>query len=117
MMGNKVKIINIAKDYSLTPFGRYPTDGKFNGQRFRKERLLPALEDYDVVVVELDGTTISYGSSFLEESFGGLVRVEGMKPEEVKKRVTVRTELEDYKLEIDFYIDRASTQMEHQFAH
>ena len=116
-MGTKVKTINIAKDYSLTPFGLYPSDGKFNGERFRKERLLPALKEFDQVVVELDGTTISYGSSFLEETFGGLVRVEGMKPEEVKKRISVRTDLEDYKLEIDFYIERAATHTEHQFAH
>ena len=33
--------INIA-DFSTKPFGRYTGDGKFSGERFRREKLLPA---------------------------------------------------------------------------
>lgn len=70
-------IISIARDYSKTPAGRYPSDGPFNGQRFRDAILIPALTQAgttgDRVVVVLDGA-LGYSSSFLEEVFGGLVR-------------------------------------------
>lgn len=115
-MGNKVKTIKIADDFSKTPFGRYPSDSKYSAQRFREETLLPALKENDLVVIELDGTSISYGSSFLEETFGGLVR-SGLKPAVIRKKVKVSTRLEDYKLEIDDYIDRAAKELEQSIAH
>lgn len=68
-----MKTINIAKEYSDTPLGRYRGDGEFSGERFREEFLLPALKNDDSVRVEIDGVE-GYGSSFLEEAFGGLVR-------------------------------------------
>lgn len=66
-------IINIARDFSRFPAGRYVTDGPFSGQAFRDEYLLPALKNAQKVIVELDGAR-GYGSSFLEEAFGGAVR-------------------------------------------
>ena len=70
-------VVSIARDYSPSPAGRTPADGPFNGERFRDNILLPALqqaaEKNDKVVVDLDDA-YSYSSSFLEEVFGGLVR-------------------------------------------
>jgi hypothetical protein len=66
--------INIAKDFSKWPAGRFDEDGPFPGEKFRDEFLLPALSSGKSVIVELDGTR-GYGSSFLEEAFGGLVRL------------------------------------------
>jgi hypothetical protein len=65
--------INIALDFSKFPGGRYRRLGKFSGEEFREDRLLPALRAGEKVEVVLDGTA-GYGSSFLEEAFGGLVR-------------------------------------------
>jgi hypothetical protein len=115
-MGTNVKTINIAEDFSMTPFGRYRTDSKFSAQKFRDETLLPALRANDVVIIELDGTSISYGSSFLEETFGGLVR-KGITPSVIKEKIKIHTRLEDYKLEIEHYIDRAAKEMEQDLAH
>ena len=68
------QVISIAKDFSPTPAGRYRSDGPFPGEKFRDDLLLPALrKDTEPVTVELDGTA-GFGSSFLEEAFGGLVR-------------------------------------------
>lgn len=67
------QIINVASDFSRFPAGRYLSDGPFTGEGFLREKLLPALEYSEKVVIELDGT-LGYGSSFLEEAFGGLVR-------------------------------------------
>jgi hypothetical protein len=64
-------------DFTKSPGGRYVADGPYSGEWFRNEVLVPALRDasdrHEVTVVELDGTS-GYGSSFLEEAFGGLVR-------------------------------------------
>ena len=68
------KIINIARDFSKTPAGRYLTDGPFSGEHFRESVLLPALQTHELLKVDLDGT-LGYGSSFLEEAFGGFGEV------------------------------------------
>jgi hypothetical protein len=72
-MNTPTRLINVAEQYSAEPAGRYPEDGNFNGQRFREELLLPILAQRYHVVVDFDGTE-GYGSSFLDEAFGGLVR-------------------------------------------
>ena len=67
-----IKIL-IAKDFSDVPAGRYRSDGPFSGERFRDDVLIPALRRDQTVEVWLDGVE-GFGSSFLEEAFGGLVR-------------------------------------------
>lgn len=72
-----MKIINIRKDFSRYPAGRYLADGPYNGEKFREELLIPALSEAiskgEKIKIELDGVR-GYNSSFLEEAFGGLVR-------------------------------------------
>jgi hypothetical protein len=68
--------ITIATDFSDVPSGRFREDGDFNGERFREDYLVPFLEKNEVVHVVLDGAE-GYGSSFLEEAFGGLIRAHG----------------------------------------
>ncbi|WP_141048345.1 STAS-like domain-containing protein [Aliarcobacter cryaerophilus] len=70
------KIINIAKDFSDSPGARYYDDGDFSGEQFRDEFLLKYFDNYDRIIVNLDGTE-GYATSFLEESFGGLARIKG----------------------------------------
>ena len=80
MKGNNImsKIqINIAKEYTKTPGGRYISEGNFSGEDFRQTTLKPAFEraivENKTLVVVLDGG-YGYSPSFLEEAFGGLVR-------------------------------------------
>ena len=82
----KEKTINIAKDFSPYPAGRYEKDGKFTGEGFRRTMLKKALQNNDIVIVELDGT-LGYGSSFLEEAFGGLVREDNFSEEDLINRL------------------------------
>ena len=65
--------ISIADDYTRFPGGRYRKFGKFSGEQFRDDHLVGLLTDNDQVTVVFDRTE-GYGSSFLEEAFGGLVR-------------------------------------------
>lgn len=73
-MKESVMIINVARDFSPFPAGRYLADGPYSGEGFLNEKLLPALKQGAKVEVVLDGA-MGYGSSFLEEAFGGLVRL------------------------------------------
>lgn len=75
--------IRIALDFSRFPGGRHRNLGKFSGEEFRDDHLVPALKSGDEVTVVLDGTA-GYGSSFLEEAFGGLIRV-GMSKLQLQK--------------------------------
>ncbi len=71
------KKISIAEDFSKFPGPRYITLGPNSGELFREEILKPALaENPEKILINLDGT-MGYGSSFLDEAFGGLVREEG----------------------------------------
>ncbi len=83
--------ISIAKDFSPFPAGRDGDDGTFNGRRFRKDHLLPkilkAIEEGSKLVVSFDGVQ-ACGSSFLESSFGGLVREEGVDRSELIKHLS-----------------------------
>lgn len=100
--------IRIAKDYSRYPGGRYRRLGKYSGEEFRDDFLRPALEQGCEVKVVLDGTE-GYGSSFLEEAFGGLIRA-GCDPNVVRaklKPIAEDAEFETYVDEIWQYIDDA----------
>lgn len=70
-------IINIASDFSETPGPRNITEGDFSGELFRDTILNTifeqALSQKKKIIVNLDGT-FGYGTSFLEEAFGGLAR-------------------------------------------
>ena len=75
-------------DYAPSPGGRYIKDGPLSGEWFRNEFLIPAFreasEKREQLRVVLDGTS-GYGSSFLEETFGGLVRSRTFRSEEIRK--------------------------------
>lgn len=94
--------VNIGKEFSRYPAGRYIADGPNSGERFREEFLLPRLQRNEQVVVELDDTA-GYGSSFLEEAFGGLIR-RNADPKKVLQLLTLETEDESLKQEIEGYI-------------
>lgn len=100
------KTIFIAKDYSDTPAGRYISDGTYSGERFREEFLYPALQENDHVEVNLD-ETLGYGSSFLEEAFGGLIRVKGMRIDDIKNKLNIVSSRSLYKNRVWEYIEDA----------
>lgn len=66
--------INLGKQFGRYPAGRYLADGPYNGQKFREDFLIPALNGVDDEI-EIDlSDARGLKSSFLEEAFGGLVR-------------------------------------------
>lgn len=99
--------IHLAKAFSKFPAGRYKTDGPYSGQAFRENYLRGPLREGKKVVVFLDGTA-GYGSSFLEEAFGGLVREEKISEESLKDKLSIKTEYENLETRIWKYIEAAS---------
>jgi len=98
--------IDFARDFTNRPFGRYRSDGEHSGEAFRDDILAPALRQHDHVTLDL-GSANLYGSSFLEEVFGGLVR-EGFTKNELDRKLTVlHDRLPSYVLEAEEYIQRA----------
>ena len=94
------------KEFSITPGSRYPEEGDFSGQEFRENFLIPkfkeAIESDSILTVDLDGT-LGYGTSFLEEVFGGLARIFSIN--EVQKRIKIISTEEDYLIDdINEYI-------------
>lgn len=96
--------IKIAEEFSRYPAGRHMTDGPFSGEYFRKKFLEPALNN-DAVVVVMDGAR-GYGSSFLEEAFGGLVRL-GYAKALLKSKLKIEATNRSLETEIFDYIEKA----------
>ncbi len=73
----KINKIKISEDFSEVPGGRLIKDGKYSGEEFRKNFIIPILdkciENNEKLIIDFDGG-YGYALSFLEESFGGLVR-------------------------------------------
>lgn len=102
-------------DFSPYPAGRDDDDGPYNGARFRDEVLAPAIEKAlrtrEKVQVFLDDVK-SYGSSFLEEAFGGLVRVSKFTKSDIKKVLEITADRPAYfttKRQIEQFIREAPT--------
>jgi len=83
----KTCTIDVAEKCGKFPFGRYRSDGEKSAEVFRDDILIPALDEHDEVTVDLSGT-LYYSSSFLEETFGGLVR-KGYAKEDLQRKLKV----------------------------
>lgn len=98
--------VNVARDFTRFPAGRYKKNGKTSGEAFRERFLEEPLRQGEDVQVELDGT-IGYGSSFLEEAFGGVVRKLGFPAKRIREHLTIKSIDVALIEEIMGYIDEA----------
>jgi len=98
-----MKTIDVGKDFTRFPSGRFKRNGATSGEEFRERFLEDAIRNHEDILVKLDGT-IGYGSSFLEEAFGGVVRSLKIGADEVL--IHLKLESEDSSLidEINQYI-------------
>ena len=68
-----VKVINVGKDFSITPGGRLATDGPFSGQWFREYFSLDSsLYREEKIRIEFDDGVYGYPIAFLDEIFSCL---------------------------------------------
>lgn len=102
--------IEIARDYSPYPAGRYRKNSDSSGEEFRERLLIPALKKGGVIHVKFAGAA-GYPASFVEEAFGGLVR-SGFRAEELENRLRLEAggaEYEVYVVQAWQYIRDAET--------
>jgi len=97
--------IDLARDFSRTPFGRYLSDSPNSAEKFRDDFLLPAFTKRPVekVVVDFSGISMGLGSSFLEEAFGGLVR-QGVPAKLIIDNLEIKSRLPIYTKQITEYV-------------
>lgn len=101
-----MKTLVVAKDFSRYPAGRFRIDGSHTGERFREDFLIPMLES-DSVTVDLDGAR-GYGSSFLEEAFGGLIRSGKFNLSKLREKLTITSLKPSLRAEAWRYIEDAA---------
>lgn len=91
--------INVRKNFSKAPGPRYKEEGANSGELFREELLAPKLKEAigngSKLTIELDGTA-GFGTSFLEESFGGLIREDGFNYDDIKRTLVFISKEDPY---------------------
>lgn len=108
-------ILLTVSDFSKSPGPRYKYLGPYAGEEYRDSVLLPAFntarEAKTKLIVNLDlSGDDGYGSSFLDESFGELVRRFGL--EEVQRILEFRAPNEPWWIdEVRFIMNDASKQI------
>lgn len=85
---NDLKIIEVVTEFHPRPKWRYIYEGEGSGEEFRQTQLAPYLKIFERVEVVLTGYN-RYGPSFISEAFGGLIRDEGFKLDELKRKLTI----------------------------
>jgi len=108
-----MKTLNIGKDFSTDPIGRFRSDGNRSGETFREDFLKPAIKSLgpgEKLEIIIDDGIESYGSSFLSEGFGGMVKYGFIKSEELLAIIQITYSNEDFeffKKKILEYIKKA----------
>ena len=110
----ETKKYSIAKDFSRTPGPRYANEGDFSGEVFRTKHFEPllkkAIEGGYRILVDLDGTH-GYGTSFLEETFGGLIRVDKFDYDLIMSHLDLKSDEEEWLVDdIHEYLKQAYEQ-------
>lgn len=94
-----LQLLKVSTDFSDIPGPRYIREGLYSGEDFRERLLLPRLrgciDKGDILQIDLDGTQ-GYGTSFLEEAFGGLIRESHLSESDILSHVCFISEEEPY---------------------
>lgn len=92
-------IYSIANEFTRTPGPRRKKEGENSGEEFLEKVLYPkfleALNKKIKLIIDLDGT-YGYPPSFLDESFGGLVKKTGKTKHEILKTLEIKTIRKQY---------------------
>lgn len=107
----KTKVFSIAREFSSYPGPRKISEGPYSGELFQTSQLSKivreCLETNTKLVLDLDGTS-GYNTSFLEESFGGLIRHDRFSLDELNSVLEIKSDDEPYLInEIRKYLDDA----------
>lgn len=95
-------LFTIGSDFCKNPSGRYYTDGDGSGEEFREDFLVPILKYLEprkeVLTINIDKNVSSYGSSFLVEAFGNIVKYGYFSSPYLKDNIHVIYEIPIFKI-------------------
>lgn len=74
-----MKYYDFAKEYSAVPGPRNEKIGPNSGEKFRETVLEPLFDSNTKIEIDISGTKLSFGPSFLSEAFGELAVAKGKK--------------------------------------
>ncbi len=100
-----MRTLNIGRDFSCDPAGRYRTDGDASGEAFREDFLRKEIEQLkkgEKLKIILDDCVEAYGSSFLTEGFAGMVKYGYISSNSLLKKLDITYADEDFK----FYAEK-----------
>jgi len=101
---HKHSVLSVARDLSRFPAGRFKKEhGIHSGEAF-KELIAKKLQENDTVTVLLNDT-MGFGSSWIEEAFGGLVRDNIFSASDLHKKLTIEADDKSLITEAWSYID------------
>jgi hypothetical protein len=105
-------IFDLKAEFSPTPGPRYIIEGDFSGELLRttilKNIVSEAIKKKNKLLIDLDGTA-GYGTSFLEEAFGGLIREDKISFEKLKETLEFKSDEEPYLIDdINEYMEEAN---------
>jgi hypothetical protein len=98
-------VFNVALDFAPV-VGKPTGGGEFTGERMRRH-LLRVLQIHEAVVVDLDDVE-GYTWDFLDEAFGGLVRVAKLPVSLLRQKLSIRSMDSGLVNEIWRYVERAA---------
>ncbi len=102
---------SIAEKFTRRPGPRYKDRGAFSGEEFREKELIPMVKRGEPVEIDLDGT-LWYGSSFLEEAFGGLIRETKISADDFRRLFSFKSDEDrSYITEIMEYVAEADAEV------
>lgn len=107
-----MRVYKVATEFSIIPSGRQKKDGSATGEHFYEVlvKLLSEIPENDKVIINFDGV-LTAGSSFLEESFGGLIRKNNINKKDFNNRILIESnDYPEIKAKISKYVNDATSQ-------
>lgn len=109
-----MNVLNIGKEFSEDPAGRHYDDGPASGEHFRENYLVVRLQELgenELLRIIIDDGVEAYGSSFLSEAFGGVIKFGYLTKDELLGKISIEYTDEDfsfYENRIKKYIEEAN---------
>ena len=103
--GKTMKTLNIGKDFSIDPAGRFFPDSNSSGEKFREnclKEIILTLDPGEKLRIILDDGVEGYGSSFLVEGFAGMVKFGYISSKDLIEKLEIIYTNEDF----EFYKDK-----------
>jgi len=108
-------IINIGRDFSLSPSGISKNDNSSSAEHLRELFLVPALlnlKNKEKLIIVIDEVRDYYSAAFLKNAFGGLVSINHFNAKEILEKINIQFSDEKfffYKQKIIQYINETSS--------